>query len=424
MVSGAAEMLDLNLIRAQFPALAQQAVFLDNPGGTQISCQSLDRINQYLLHTNANHGGSFQTSRLSDETIQEAREAMADFLNATSPDEIIFGANMTSLTFSISRALAPIFEPGDTIVVTHLDHDANISPWLRMAEDRNLHVRWVDFHPEDGTLNLEDFQAAMLEKPKLVAFGYASNALGTINPVNQLTALAKEAGAWVYVDAVQYAAHGAIDVQEINCDFLVCSSYKFFGPHAGILYGKYDLLNQLRAYRVRPAPADPPGKFETGTGNFEGIAGILGAVEHFEWLGHQFGAEFAELVPNQIQGRKRTLRKGIAAVRAYEQTLSQHILAELTSVPGLKVYGIADPARVEKRVATISFTMEQHPPQEIARYLDTQGIYTWDGNFYALAVTNRLELENHGGLLRVGAVHYNTFAEIERLGAALRALAG
>lgn len=415
--------LDLAAIRSHFPALQQPAIFLDNPGGTQIARQSLERIQTYLTRTNANHGGEFATSRASDATIDAARAAMADFLNASRPEEIVFGPNMTSLTFNLSRALARTFQPGDLLVVTHLDHDANISPWLHVAEDRGCRVRWVDFNPHTGMLDLDDFRSALEERPKLVAFGYASNALGTINPVYEMTSLAKRAGALVYIDAVQYAAHGPIDVQKIGCDFLVCSAYKFFGPHVGVLYGRYDLLDRLPAYRVRPAPADPPGKFETGTGNFEGYAGVLGALEYFEWLGKNFGHDFLELYSGEYTGRRLVFKQAMAAVRAYEAELSRAILEGLHSIPGVHIYGPATPDLIDHRVPTISFTMEGHSPQEIARRLDQEGIYVWNGNFYALAVTTRLGLEDKGGLLRVGATHYNSLDEIARLITALERIA-
>lgn len=413
--------LDLAQIRAQFPALARPAIFLDNPGGTQVARASLERIQRYMIETNANHGGLFATSRASDATIDEARAAMADFLNAPRPEEIVYGPNMTSLTFRLSRALAREFEAGDVIVVTRLDHDANVSPWLRLAEDRNCRVRWVDFNPADGTLDQADFTAALQEKPRLVAFGYASNALGTVNPVEQMTRQAKQAGALVYIDAVQYAAHGPIDVQKIGCDFLVCSAYKFFGPHVGALYGRYELLDSLRAYRVRPAPSDPPGKFETGTGNFEGIAGTLGALEYFAWLGETFGADDPALSA-QYSGRALTFKKAMLALQSYEAELSRATLSTLADLPGVQVYGLSDPAKVDQRVATISFTKAGVTPAQIAAHLDRHNIYVWNGNFYALGATTRLGLEGQGGLLRVGATHYNTLEEIERLGQALREL--
>jgi cysteine desulfurase family protein (TIGR01976 family) len=413
---------NINAIRDQFPALKRPVIFFDNPGGTQVARSCLERVQNYLVESNANHGGNFATSRASDATVAAARAALAEFLNASRPEEIILGPNMTSLTFRISRALAPTFQPGDTLVVTHLDHDANISPWLRVAEDRGCKVRWVDINPADGTLNLDDFQAALQDKPRLVAFGYASNALGTLNPVYPMVEMAKQAGALVYIDAVQYAAHGPIDVQALGCDFLVCSAYKFFGPHVGVLYGRYELLDQIRAYRVRPAPADPPEKFETGTNNFEGIAGTLGAMEYFTWLGNNFGDEASHLYAGAYQGARLTYKKAMGAIRAYEADLSRSLLQMLKGIPGACVYGPSDPSKVEARVPTVSFTIEGHTPEQIANYLGERGIYVWNGNFYALAVTTRLGLEGRGGLLRVGATHYNTLDEVHRLGEALKKL--
>src|SRR5512133_3888620 len=281
--------LNVQQIRKEFPALSRPVLFLDNPGGTQITHRRLDRIQDYLVNKNANHGGAFETSRLSDHSILEARQAAADFLNASRSEEIVFGPNMTSLTFNISRALARTFNPGDTIVVTRLDHDANISPWLMAAEDCGCRIRWVDFHPEDCTLDLDDFKKAMEEKPRLVALGYAANEVGTINPVADLIPMAHAAGALVYIDAVQYAPHGPIDVQSLDCDFLVCSAYKYFGPHSGVLYGKYDLLESMQAYKVRTSSKLPPEKWETGTLSHEAIAASLGALDYFMWVGERFG---------------------------------------------------------------------------------------------------------------------------------------
>ncbi len=415
--------MDMNAIRSQFPALARPVIFLDNPGGTQISRQSIDRMEEYLVQMNANHGGAFGTSRDSDARIAEARAAMADFIHASRPEEIVFGANMTTLTFHVSRSLGRIFKPGDTIVVTRLDHDANISPWLQLAQDRDLRIRWVDFHPEDGTLDLEDMRAAIAEGPKLVAIGYASNSLGTINPVEKIIDWAHDAGALVYVDAVQYAPHGPIDVQRLGCDFLVCSSYKFFGPHLGALYGRYDLLEGLSAYKVRPAPVDPPNKFETGTGNFEAISGLLGALEYLQWVGETFGSEHAELYAGEFEGRQLVFKEAMSAIRAYEYDVSRTLLEVLQETPGAHVYGITDVLQLEKRVPTYSFTIQGQTPQQVAEQLGAMNINVWDGNFYALAVTERLGLENQGGLIRVGPVHYNTVEEIDQFGQALGRIA-
>lgn len=415
--------LDLSAIRSQFPALQRNCIFLDNPAGTQVARTVLDRVKDYLVEHNANHEGAFATSRESDALVEQARQAAADFLGAGSSQEIVFGPNMTSLTFNISRSLVRTFSPGDEIVVTRLDHDANITPWVMAAEDRGCQVRWVDFHPEDGTLDMEDMQKAIARKPRLVAVGYASNALGTINPVAKITQMAHAVGSLVYIDAVQYAPHGPIDVQKLGCDFLVCSSYKFFGPHMGVLYGKYDLLDKLTAYRVRPAPDSPPGKFETGTGNFEGMCGVLGALEYIEWVGETSGAEQAERYAGEYSGRRLHFKLGMSAIRSYEFELSRALLDILEETPGVMVYGIKDTKRLEQRVPTCAFTLHGKSPRQVAEELDEENIFVWDGNYYALAVTERLGLEDSGGMVRVGPVHYNTVEEIKRFGEALRNIA-
>lgn len=415
--------LDLFTIREQFPALRRPAIFFDNPGGTQIAQKSIDRMTSYLTLHNANHGGAFATSIESDAVLEESHRAMADLLNAARPEEIVFGNNMTSLTLHVSRSIARTWNPGDEIVVTRLDHDANITPWVLAAQDRGVKVRWVDFRPEDGTLNLEDFEQALENRPRLVAVGYASNALGTINPVTKLVQMSQAAGALVYIDAVQYAPHGPIDVQALGCDFLVCSSYKFFGPHAGILYGRYELLDELMAYKVRPAPNDPPGKFETGTQNHEGIAGVLGAVEYLEWLGALFGGRYEQDYSERYSGRRLRLKQAMTAIRAYEYETGRAVLDILEETPGVQIYGLTDPRRLEERVPTFSFNLKGWHPRQLAERLAREGIYVWDGNYYALAVTERLGLEDSGGMVRVGPVHYNTMEEIERFGQALGKIA-
>jgi len=412
---------DVNLVRQQFPSLDRPAIFLDNPAGTQIANPSLDRINRYLLEHNANHEGMFETSRRSDEVLHEAHAAMADFLNASRPEEIIFGNNMTTLTLHMSRTLARNLQAGDNILVTRLDHDANIAPWMLIAEDKGCNLLWVDIDVEDGTLDVEDFAKALEKKPKIAAFGYASNLLGTVNPVKKLTKMAHEAGALVYIDAVQYAPHGPIDVQDINCDFLACSSYKFFGPHAGALYGKYDLLNELKPYKVRPASNDLPYKFETGTQNHEGIAGVLGALEYLEWLGRQFGAEHESAWKEaSFTGRRLELKKGMSAMHAYETELSKALIGIVESVPGTHIYGVTDMDRLDERVPTVSFTVAGKDPERIADELGKQGIYVWNGHNYALAIVERLGLLEAGGMIRVGPVHYNTLAELEKFGGVLK----
>ena len=412
--------LDLSAIRRQFPSLDRPAIFFDNPGGTQIAKQSLERINKYLLECNANHEGAFATSIASDAVLNEAHRAMADFYNASAPEEVVFGNNMTTLTLYFSRSISRDWKEGQEIVVTRLDHDANVTPWVLAAQDRGCKVNWVDFDVEDGTLRLEDLQKALDRKPRLLAVGYASNSLGTINPVAKIVKMAHDAGAMVYIDAVQYAPHGPIDVQRLGCDFLVSSSYKFFGSHGGILYGRRELMEKLFAYKVRPATNDLPGKFETGTQNHEGIAGVLGAIEYFEWVGHEFGAEFVEgLIDKGYKGRRMELKKAMTAIRAYEFELGRALLAALQSIPGLTIYGLTDVRRLDERVATFSFRLKDMQPRAVAQRLAQEGIYVWDGNYYAINVTERLGLEDSGGMVRVGATHYNTLEEVERLREAL-----
>src|SRR3990172_561353 len=410
--------LDLTQIRSQFPSLAatddgQPRIYLDNPGGTQVAKQVIDRMNDYLLHHNANHAGAFRTSIESDAILHEAHAAMADMLHAASPDEIIFGANMTTLTFSISRALGRWLKPGDEIVITRLDHDANIAPWLLLAEDRGAVVKWVDVRPEDCTLDMADFESQISERTKIVACGYASNAVGTINDVKAIVEMGHAVGAWVFVDAVQYAPHGAIDAQALGCDFLACSAYKFFGPHVGIMFGKYDLLDRLQAYKVRPAEDKPPHKFETGTQNHEGLAGVLGAVEYLEWLGKSQNSN-SKLQTSKSE-RRAAIEEGMKLMVEYEQKISERLITGLRKIRGAKVWGIIDLKRLDRRVPTVSFTLEGWHPRAIAEKLAEKNIFVWDGNYYALAIMERLDLQKHGGMVRVGAAHYNTVEEVERL---------
>ena len=404
-------MLNVDLIRAQFPALSQSesgrpVVFFDNPGGTQCPAVVIEAVSHYLSADNANHGGAFATSLRSDAMLADAHVAMADFLGAASPREVAFGANMTSLTFSVSRALGRWLSPGDEILVTNLDHDANVAPWLLLAEDRGAVVRRADIHLDDCTLDMESLSSQLSSRTRIVAVGYASNAVGTVNDVRRIVELAREAGALTFIDAVQYAPHAAIDVQALGCDFLTCSAYKFFGPHVGALYGRLELLERLTAYKVRPAGDQPPDKFETGTLNHEGIAGTRAAIEYLAGLGDE--------VPDGASRRARILA-GMHALEEHEHRLCQELLEGLARIPGLRVWGIADPARLDERVPTVSFTMDRHSPREIAEQLARAGIFVWSGHFYALSLMTRLGLEPSGGLLRVGLAHYNTTDEVDRL---------
>ncbi len=414
-------MFNVQRLRAQFPALQRHfgdrpAVFLDGPGGTQTPQRVIDAMVHYLSSCNANHGGDFATSRESDAILDAAHRAMADFLNAPSPDEIVFGQNMTSLTFHLSRSIARTLRPGDEMLVTRLDHDANVSPWTLAARDAGATVRHVDIHPEDCTLDLDDLQRKLSSRTRLVAVGCASNAVGTINDVRRISDMAHAAGAKVFLDAVHYAPHGPIDVQTWGCDFLVCSAYKFFGPHVGILWGRRELLEELPVYKVRPSSNALPGRWMTGTQNHEGIAGVAAAIEYLADIGKDcpecYGA-------GNLSGRRLPLRAAMTAIQTYEANLSRRLLAALAERQRFKVWGITDRARCAQRVPTISITMHDRPAQAIADHLADRNIFTWSGNMYALELTERLGLENRGGVLRIGMVHYNTEEEIDRLLAAL-----
>jgi cysteine desulfurase family protein (TIGR01976 family) len=400
--------LDIAAVRRQFPALQSETVFFDNPGGTQVPQVVIDRILGYLTKSNANRDGAFATSRESDRLLETSRQAMAALVGAARPEEIVFGPNMTSLTLQISRALAREFLPGDEIIVTRLDHDANVAPWRLVAEDRGCLVRWLDFDPEDCTLDLTTLDSLLGPRTRLVAVGLASNAVGTVNPVAEIARRAHAAGALCYVDAVQYAPHRRLDVQALDCDFLAASSYKFFGPHLGLLYGRHDLLARLRAYKVRPASDAPPGKFETGTQLHENIVGALGAAEYLAGLA---GVESSDW------GQRFDL--AFPLIEAYEARLTQRLIDGLQTVPGLRIYGITEPHQMADRLPTVSFTLKGKSPQQVAARLADVGINAWDGNFYAPSVTERLEVESHGGLVRIGAVHYNTEVEVDRLVQAL-----
>ncbi len=404
---------DLQAYRRFFPALNQEQsfIFFDNPGGTQVPSAVLDAMTAYLTRANANTGGAFTTSRRTDALIAEARAAVADFLNADS-DEIVFGANMTTLTFAISRALGRVFQPGDEILVTTLDHDANIAPWLALRE-RGVVVQMADIDPATCTLNMDELHSKLSPRTRLIAVGYASNAVGTINDLPTIIEWARQIGALVFVDAVQYAPHGPIDVRALDCDFLVCSAYKFFGPHLGILYGKRPLLEQLAAYKVRPAPDTPPDKFETGTLNHEGIAGLLGALNYLAML----GSDQTELYPDAYPawtGRRRALKLAMYAIRDYERELVAYLLSNLSGIADLRILGLTHPEDLPRRVPTVACISSRYAPREMARELAEQGIFTWDGNYYALALMERLGLGEQGAL-RIGLAHYNTPAEVDRL---------
>jgi cysteine desulfurase family protein (TIGR01976 family) len=411
-------MFDVMTLRREFPALEastgrQQPVFFDGPGGTQVPKRVIDAMVRYLTVSNANHGGNFHTSRESDGIIDDSRQSVADLINAPSRDEVVFGANMTTLTLHLSRAIGRTLRPGDEVMVTRLDHDANVTPWILAARDARATVRSVDVRPDDCTLDLDDLRRQLSPRTRLVAVGCASNAVGSISDVRAIGRWAHEAGAWLFVDAVHYAPHGPIDVQLWGCDFLACSAYKFFGPHVGILWGRRELLDRLPAYKLRPVPDELPDRWQTGTQNHEGLAGVAAAVNYLAEVGIRhpsFKADFPG-----FEGRRLLVHTGMAAIASYEKALSARLLGGLGRRPQVKVWGIVDEARLGQRVPTISITMRGLSPEQIADRLSAKGIYVWHGNMYALGLSERLGLERQGGFLRIGLVHYNTDAEIDRL---------
>ncbi len=410
-------------IRSQFPALSRRHdgepyAYLDGPGGTQVPRRTIEAMAGYLERTNANHEGAFPTSEESDALLAEAHAAAADFLGAGDAGEVVFGQNMTTITFAVSRAIGRTLRPGDEIVVTRLDHDANVAPWLALEEERGAVVRWVDIRPDDCTLDMAGLERALGPRTRVVAVGVASNAVGTVNPVARIVEMAHSVGAWTYVDAVHAAPHLAIDASAIGTDFLVCSPYKFFGPHLGLLYGKRELLERLSAYRVRPAADEPPGKWETGTLPGESLAGLLGTLGYLEWLGREFGGN-----PGAATDRRAALSAAMSVIRERERGLALQALTALGQVPGLTLRGITDPARMDERVPTFAFTLPNHSPREVATELGRRGIAVWDGDYYAYELIRALGLAESGGMVRVGLVHYNEPDEIERLTRALREIA-
>ena len=410
--------LDISWVREQFPSLKEQvagkpAAFLDGPAGTQVPRQVMDAITNYLMHANANTYGMFETSRRTNAMLSGVRGAMADFFNCLA-EEVVFGQNMTTITLGLARAIGRELKAGDEIVVTTLDHDANVGPW-RALEEKGVVIRQADIREADCTLDLEDLKRKITGKTKLVAVGYASNMVGTINPVAEITKMAHAAGALMFIDAVHYAPHGLIDVKALDCDFLACSPYKFFGPHMGTLYGKKEQLERFKPYKVRPATNASPECWETGTQVHELIAGIGAAVDYIAELGRRCDPS--------AKTRREALAAAYATTVPYERALLARLLDSLATIPGVRVFGITDRTRFGERCATVSFRIGEHNPTKIAEFLGERGIFTWDGNFYALNLSERLGVEQKGGVLRVGLVHYNTVEEVDRLIAALREFA-
>jgi len=410
---------DLDRIRAQFPSLdetdnGKPRLYFDNPAGTQVPTSVAERMTDCLLHKSANIGGYFPTSKMAGEVADEARAAVADFLNAPSSDEIIFGQNMTSLTFHVSRSMGRHFKAGDEIVLSQMDHDANIEPWKLLARDFDLTIRWLPFDTETFEFDLTELDAVLNEKTRLVCVGGASNLLGTINDVETICSKARAAGAWSFIDAVQSAPHISTDVQQFGCDFFVCSAYKFFGPHQGMLWGRRDVLEQLEAYKVRPAPEELPWSFEPGTQSHEGMAGTAATVDYFAWIGQDMAGVTAD--------RRSQLVAAMELLFDYEKQLAQRLIAGLQSISGVKVLGISDPESLNRRVPTVSFIHEGHAPAEIAKALAERNIFVWNGHNYALEVARALEIDATGGAVRIGAVHYNSPDEIDTVLNALESI--
>lgn len=403
-------------IRAQFPAIAGAngagaPVFLDNPAGTQCPRRVIEAVSGAMVAASSNLGGYFAGSQRADEIWLRAHQRMAEMLGAASMREVVVGPSMTALTLHLSRSIARTLSPGDEIIVTRMDHEGDISPWLLIAEDNGLVVKWLPFDRESWRIEPEALAACLTDRTRLLALNYASNLTGSINDVAALTATAKAAGAMVFVDAVQFAPHGLIDVQALGCDFLTCSSYKFYGPHLGVLWGREELLRTLPAYKCRCADDALPAKFETGTPQTELLAGLAAAVDHLEWIG--------ELVGN-AEGGRGSLSAAFDAATAYERRLTARLIDGLRELPGTTIHGITNPNRAAERVPTVSFTHRDAPPSRIARALAENGIWVWSGHNYAYEVVRHLGIDEQEGVVRIGLAHYTTESEID---AALSAVA-
>lgn len=410
---------DLENIRARFPALGivdgeMPRVYLDNPGGTQVSQMVVDRMSDCLIRSNANEHGYFRTSQEVDAIIESAHEAIADLINAPSRDEIVFGQNMTTLTLHVSRSIGRHLKPGDEIILSRMAHDANVAPWLLLARDLDLEVRWMPFNTETFEFDLEQLDAILTDKTKLVCVGGASNLTGTINDIKNISAKARDAGAWTYVDAVQAVPHVSTDVQDLGCDFLVCSAYKFFGPHIGTLWGRRELLEMLETYKVRPAADTIPACFETGTQNHEGMAGATAAVDYFAWIGESMAGQYHDKY-EQFSGRRKYVHAAMECLFAYEKGIAEHLISGLQQLPGVHVQGITATDAMNRRVPTVAFTVDGVSPDSVAEQLAAQNIFVWSGHFYAVEVARSLGIYDVGGVVRVGPVHYNSLAEIDQV---------
>jgi len=409
---------DLDTIRARFPALSiidgeSPRIYFDNPGGTQVSQDVIDSMSDCLVQSNANVQGYFRTSKKVDELVEQTHEAVADLLNAPSRDEIIFGQNMTTLTLHVSRSIGRCFKPGDEIILSRMDHDANVGPWLMLARDLDLQVRWMPFNTETFEFDLEKLDEVLTDRTKLVCVGGASNMTGTINDVKAISAKAHAVGAWTFIDAVQSVPHVSTDVQDLGCDFLVCSAYKFFGPHQGMLWGRRELLEMLEPYKVRPASDKIPACFETGTQNHEGMAGTTAAVDHFAWVGESMAGQYYEQ-NDHFEGRRKYVHAGMDCLFAYERDIAEHLINGLQQLPGVRIQGITAADALDRRVPTVSFTVDGVASDSIASALAAQNIFVWSGHYYAVEVAKALGIYPSGAV-RIGPVHYNSIAEVDQL---------
>jgi cysteine desulfurase family protein (TIGR01976 family) len=410
---------DLDAIRAQFPALAikdgdQSRVYFDNPAGTQVPHTVIQRMTECLIESNANVHGDFRTSQKVDVMIADAHQAMADLLNADSAEEIVFGQNMTTITLHMSRSIGKLLKKGDEIILSRMDHDGNVGPWLMLAEDLGLVVKWLPFNTETFEFELDKLDALLTSKTRLICIGGASNLTGTIHDVKSICARARAAGVMSYIDAVQSVPHLSTDVQSIGCDFLVCSAYKFFGPHQGILWGRRELMERLVPYKVRPAPAAIPGCFETGTQSHEGMAGTLAAVEYFSWIGETMSQSYQDRY-KQFSGRRRFVHAAMDCLFDYEAGLAAQLVSGLQQLPGVQIQGITSPEAMSRRVPTVSFTVDGEHPDNIAAALGARNIFVWSGDVYAVEAARSLGIYDTGGAVRVGPVHYNSSAEVDHV---------
>ena len=402
-------MYPLEKIRGSFPSLSRkfngrEAVYFDGPGGSQVPQSVADEVSAYLLNHNANTGMSFATSIETDEIITETLSACAEFLGCSDPNEIAFGQNMTSLNIQLASALSKTWGPGDEVVVTRLDHDANVMPWSLAAEWSGASLKKIEVNPDDCTLDMGSVAESISESTVLVAIGAASNLSGTINNLRELVGIAHSFGAEVVVDAVHFAPHSLIDVEDIGCDFLLCSPYKFFGPHQGILWGRRGRMEELPVAKLRVSTEEVPFRWMTGTQSHEGMAGTRAAIDHIAWIGR-------EVSGNQGLGRREALKIAYTAIEEHERELCLTLIQGLSEIDGLKIWGITNPERIAERSPTVSFTHPKMTAGEIGSFLAERGIFVWAGNFYALELTEALGLEPEG-VLRVGLLHYNSMEEV------------